>query len=115
MDQLALTLQPPAPRTGRQIRDRVLAELEQRRASYVNKARAFAVDFARRWGVVSINDVRNGCPPPADVPPAALGAVFKQRIWTVVSFTQANHPAAHARIVRVYKLKGENRGRKGHP
>lgn len=108
--QLALT--PPAPVTGKQIRDAVLDDLEKRRWAYITKARRFAADFARRWGVVSINDVRDGCPPPADVPPAALGAVFKERdVWVAVSFTLANHPAAHARVVRVYKLKGEHRGR----
>ena len=110
MEQLAFT--PPVPLTGRQIRDRILDDLEQRRWAYIKQAREFAVDFARRWGVVSINNVREGCPPPADVPPAALGAVFKERnVWQVVSFCLAEHPAAHARVVRVYKLKGENRGR----
>lgn len=110
MEQLAFS--PPAPITGRQIRDSVLDDLEKRRWAYIKRAREFAVDFARRWGVVSINNVREGCPPPADVPPAALGAVFKERnVWQVVSFCLAEHPAAHARVVRVYKLKGENRGR----
>lgn len=112
MEQLALTHTPSVPRTGRQIRDAVLADLEKRRWAYIEQARRYAVDFARRWGVVSINNVREGCPPPADVPPAALGAVFKERkVWQVVSFCLAEHPAAHARVVRVYKLKGEDRGR----
>jgi len=110
MDQLALT--PPVPITGRQIRDAVLDDLEMRRRAYIERARRYAVEHARRWGVVSINHVRAGCPPPADVPPAALGAVFRERnVWQVVSFCLAEHPAAHARVVRVYKLKGESRGR----
>jgi hypothetical protein len=40
--------------------------------------------------------------------PSVLGAVFKSKKFTPVGYTEATHKAAHARVVRVYKLTEEN-------
>jgi hypothetical protein len=36
--------------------------------------------------------------------PSVLGAVFRNRSFRRIGFTEASHPEAHARVVRVYAL-----------
>jgi hypothetical protein len=61
---------------------------------------------------VCINDIRAQLRLPAETHPSVLGAVFRSKKFTAVGFTEATHKAAHARVVRVYKLaEEENNGR----
>jgi hypothetical protein len=39
--------------------------------------------------------------------PSVLGAVFKTKQFEACGYTEATHPQAHARVIRVYKLKEE--------
>jgi hypothetical protein len=57
---------------------------------------------------VCINDIRAQLRLPAETHPSVLGAVFRSKKFTAVGFTEATHKAAHARVVRVYKLAEEN-------
>jgi hypothetical protein len=36
--------------------------------------------------------------------PSVLGSVFKKKQFQAIGFTEATHPKAHARVVRVYQL-----------
>jgi len=73
-------------------------------ASLIEACRLWALSFARRHGQVSINDVRRVCD--LDVlPPAAIGAIFRDKRFQQCGTTEAEHVAAHARIVRVYRAK----------
>jgi len=91
---------------GRRLRDNQLALFEIRQAEFLERCRALAIEVAKRQGTVSINDIRARISVPAGVHPSVLGSVFKNRSFSVVGFTEAKHPQAHARIVRVYALKG---------
>jgi hypothetical protein len=103
MTQLLLTVQTE-PKTGHQLRDAILEDLERRNRDWLERARKFAMDRACLRGEVSINDVRENVPMPADLHPNVLGAVFKGGSFKQVGWTTASHPKAHARAVRVYTL-----------
>lgn len=103
MTQLLLTVQS-TPKTGTQIRDAVLDDLERRNREWLAKARMFAADRAMMRGEVSINDVRENVPVPPDIHPNVLGAVFRTGDFKQIGWTTAAHPSAHARAIRVYTL-----------
>jgi hypothetical protein len=89
---------------GRQLRDSQLALFERRDTEFLAHCRTIAVEVALKTGTVSINDIRAQVRLPAHVHPSVLGSVFKSKRFQAVGFTEAAHKAAHARVVRVYKL-----------
>jgi hypothetical protein len=89
---------------GRVLRDSQLALFEQRDTEFLSHCRTIAVEVAQKVGTVSINDIRAQVRLPAHVHPSVLGSVFKSKRFQAVGFTEAAHKAAHARVVRVYKL-----------
>lgn len=91
---------------GRSLRDSQLALFEIRQAEFLESCRALAIEVCKRQGSVSINDIRARISVPPGVHPSVLGSVFKTKAFSVVGYTEAAHPQAHARIVRVYALKG---------
>ena len=99
------------PAIGRALRDNQLDLFELRDAEFLERCRALAVQIARHKGTVSINDIRDLVSAPPGVSPSVFGAVFKGRQWQVVGITQATHPQAHARLIRIYAIKqGEKNG-----
>ena len=90
---------------GQVLRDAQLALFERRDADFLSRCRQIATDIAKRPGQVSINDVRAAIQLPAELHPSVLGAVFRCKKFTAIGFTEATHKAAHARVVRIYKLK----------
>lgn len=90
---------------GRVMRDAQLALFQVRDNEFLTRCRALAVEICRRQGTVSINDIRAGIDLPAQLHPSVLGAVFRTRQFQAVGFTEASHPQAHARVVRVYALR----------
>jgi hypothetical protein len=90
---------------GQTIRDSQLNLFEKRDADFLARARALAVQICHAQGSVSINDIRQNLALPAEMHPSVLGAVFKGKQFKAVGFTEANHPQAHARIIRIYNLK----------
>jgi len=93
------------PSKGRELRDAALAKHETEKREWIDQARAFAIRIATNRGKVTINDVRNHITLPPGVHPNTWGAVLKCRELQPIGFDQAHHPAAHARLVRVYQLK----------
>lgn len=90
---------------GRIIRDAQLDLFEQRDADFLARCRAVAVEVCRQRGSASINDVRERVSLPAHLHPSVLGAVFRTKQFVKVGLVEANHPQAHARVVRVYQLQ----------
>lgn len=90
---------------GRARRDVQLALFNVKEGDFLNACRELAVQVAKRQGLVSINDIRKEIEVPPGVHPSVLGAVFKDKRFYVAGYTQAEHPGAHARIIRVYSLK----------
>lgn len=102
---------------GKKIRDAQLDFFELRDEEFLNQCRAIAVAHAQQFGTVSINDVRERIAVPKGTHPSVLGAVFKGKRFKAVGYTEANHPSAHARVIRVYQLNntlGERDGRETH-
>jgi hypothetical protein len=91
-------------KVGQIIRDAQLDLFEQRDADFLARCRTLAVEIAKTQGTVSINDIRAKVSIPAEMNPSVLGAVFKGKKFQACGFTEANHPQAHARVVRVYQL-----------
>ncbi len=92
---------------GRDLRDAGIARVSIGREEWIAKARSTAVAIAQRAGQVTINDVRKFIELPDDYHPNTWGAVLRGDAFEPIGFCQATHPSAHARVVRVYKLKEE--------
>jgi len=90
---------------GRDLRDAGIARMSIGREEWIAKARSTAVAIAQRAGQVTINDVRKFIELPDDYHPNTWGAVLRGDAFEPIGFCQATHPSAHARVVRVYKLK----------
>ena len=89
---------------GRKLRNSQLDFFEVRDEDFLAHCRSVAVAIAQQNGSVSINDVRERVVLPIGTHPSVFGAVFKARQFKPVGFIEATHPAAHARVVRVYTI-----------
>lgn len=91
---------------GQLLRDAGIARVSCGREDWIAYARAVAIGIAEGKGSVTINDVRELVELPDGFPPNAWGAVLRGDAFEPVGFCQATHPSAHARVARIYKLKG---------
>lgn len=90
---------------GRDLRDAGIAAVSIGREDWIAKARDMAIWIAKESGQVSINDVRQLIDLPDDFHHNTWGAVLRGDAFEPIGYCQATHPSAHARVVRVYKLK----------
>jgi hypothetical protein len=95
---------------GRTIKETQLGLFEVQHGELLERCRAAAIVYARRHGFVSINEVREAVTLPAGIHPSVLGAVFRCSLFRAIGYTEALHPAAHARVIRVYALKETSDG-----
>jgi hypothetical protein len=89
---------------GRALRDAQLDLFLHIDTEFLSTCRALAIAVCRRQGTVSINDIRAQVTLPAQMNPSVLGAVFKTKQFKAVGYTEATHPQAHARVIRIYQL-----------
>ena len=88
----------PVDREGR---DTALARLEAR-IDYLKRARnAAALLYKRLRRPISVDDVRAVVPPPEDIDPRVMGAIFHRNWWTPVGVTMVGKHA-HARSIRTF-------------
>jgi len=96
--------------------DNVLPLFEDAREDFLTKARSVAISIAKRdpKGICTIDMVRAECPPPPDVDPRVMGAVFQCRYdtdpWEKIGFVSSKRKACHGRPVSVFQLKGHGNG-----
>ena len=90
---------------GRAVKQVQLDIFEQRDHEFLERCRSLARLICRERGQVSINDVREFITVPSGVHPSVLGAVFRNKEFQRVGYTEAVHPQAHARVIRVYQLQ----------
>lgn len=90
--------------TGVQLRDEGIKKVKKNNEAWVEKARSTAKSLAIWKGCVSIDDVLEACPRPASVNPNATGAVFREKCWKKIGYTQSKNPSAHARVIGLYEL-----------
>lgn len=90
---------------GRDLRDAGIAAVSIGREDWIAKARDMAIWIAKQSGKVTINDVRQLIDLPDDFHHNTWGAVLRGDAFEPIGYCQATHPSAHARVVRIYKLK----------
>lgn len=93
---------------GRTLRDKGIERVTQKHNAWLDWARTLARNYANAYGTVTINEVRHLVHLPENAHPNIWGAVLRHSDFEPVGFCQATHPSAHARVVRVYKLKGQD-------
>lgn len=89
--------------TALQEKQRVMDLFEETRTEYLVRARKAAFDLWReKLKPLTIDDVREVCPPPANFDPRVMGAVFNKTYWVPVGFTTSNRRVAHGRAIRQF-------------
>ena len=81
------------------------AHFENHRMEWLAQARAVARRIARQNGTVTIDQVREFCPPPAGVDPRVMGAVMQPREFQMIRLTESRRKACHGRHIGVFKLR----------
>lgn len=76
------------------------------RASYIAAARRTAIELARGGRVITIEDVRRACPPPAGMDGRALGAVFRGSSWEPMGLQPGSRAESHNRPVMGFRYRG---------
>src|SRR5262245_46110632 len=83
----------------------VLPLFEQHRANWLEQARGVARQIGLQQYHVTIDDVRELCPPPRDVDGRVMGAVFTRKEWQRVGYQASTRGTCYHRPVTVFKLK----------
>lgn len=82
--------------------------LEQTRYEYLNVARDAARRLLETRQSITINDVREVCPPPSMIDPRVMGAVLRHRDFELTGeFVLSSRKACHARPIRRFRLVRE--------
>lgn len=91
---------------ARNYRDAALDLLEDTRESYVERAREAAIALASDGRDITIDDVREVCPPPDDVDPRVMGTVLRAPLFVKVGYATSSRKTCHARPIAVFRLRG---------
>lgn len=88
----------------------ILPLFEEHRADWLTQARETAVRIATHdpQRMCDIERVRRECPPPPEVNPNVMGAVFRGKKggqWDLVGYKKSKRKSSHGRRVGVYYLK----------
>jgi hypothetical protein len=73
---------------------------------WIAQARLAARRIAAEQGAVTINDVREICPPPTEADPRIMGSVFKTDAFVRVGFQVSSRRSCHGRMIGVFRLRG---------
>jgi len=82
-----------------------LEQFETYRLPYIERAREAARELLRQKDYITIDDVREVCPPPEDIDPRVMGAVFKQSEFESVGWTTSKRKVNHSRPIQRFRLK----------
>ncbi len=83
----------------------VSPRLNTHRQAWLARARQTARSIASRRGSVTIDEVRAVCPPPDDVDPRVMGAVFKRAEFELVDYIESRRKACHGRHIGIFRLR----------
>jgi len=72
---------------------------------WLEYARQVARALCERHGETHIDAVRDICPPPEDVDPRIMGAVFKGGEFELVRYTRSMRLTCHRRVIGIHRLK----------
>ena len=79
----------------------VMDLFESTREDYLAEARLAAESLANERGVITVNDVREVCPPPDGIDPRVMGAIFRSKAWEKVGYISSSR--AHMRPIAQFK------------
>ena len=78
---------------------------ETHRTSWLARARSIAYELAQERGQITIDDVRERLPPPSEVDPRVMGAVFSKKIFECIGYQKSIREECHRRPVRLFRLR----------
>lgn len=86
--------------------DEVMQSMEERRSAFLTMARKTAVKIAvsRLDRTVTVDDVRELCPPLEGLDPRLMGAIFRHKMFEPVGFENSTRRDCHYRPIRRFKL-----------
>lgn len=84
----------------------VLPLFEATRQHWLERARHTATYLCHKHGTATIDDVRDICPPPEDVDPRVMGAVFKRTEFECIGHRRSVRKTCHGRPIGVFRLRG---------
>lgn len=87
-----------------QFEQKVLPLFEASRADWLAAARRVALDHAKKHGQVTIDDVRNLCPPPDDIDPRVMGAVLAGKLFRKIGYQNSSRSDCHGRPIGVFAV-----------
>lgn len=90
---------------GRSERDRNLDLFEVAQPDYLTRARTLATQLCLRNGSCTIDDVRERLPPPPNVDPRVMGAVFTSKLFVKLGYVNSGRRECHARPIAKFGLR----------
>ena len=98
-------VQLPLP-TGSELKADAMNVLEKKYSTWLERARETATTLCKRHGSTDIEKVTTAMGDDDPVPhPNVKGAVFKGKEWEACGFKAAQHPEAHGRWIRTWRLR----------
>lgn len=92
-----------------------LALFEFHRAEYLDRARQAAVELYHQRGPITVNDVREVCPPPDGMDGRVMGAIFSTRQWRCVGYGKSDRRECHGRPVGRFEYTEHGPGGSTNP
>lgn len=84
---------------------------EIQRQAYLSHCRDIAERLYNLYGPLTIDQVREQCPPPQIFNAKVLGAVFNTEKWQKRGYEPTKIKSSHGRLVAIWELKPEYRKR----
>lgn len=86
-------------------KEMALDALEQTRVDYLWGARMYAAMLARTQEYVTVDDVRVFWPPPPNIDPRVMGAIFRTNDWEHGGYVNSTRATCHKRPIAQFRRK----------
>jgi hypothetical protein len=83
----------------------VMPRQESAHADWLAEARAYALRLGHDGRHLTVDDVRRHVPPPVNVDPRVMGAIFRTKDWEPLGFVLSARKLCHHRPVRVFRRR----------
>lgn len=74
-------------------------------SDWLAEARSIAERIGMTGKYVTVNMVRELLPPPEDVDPRIMGAIFKRKDWERVGYVSSGRSTCHNRPIAIFRLR----------
>ncbi len=86
-------------------KEAALEAFEEHRPDWLSRARAVATRVCLEQGFATVDDVRQSCPPPKDVDPRIMGAIFNHKAFRPTEPVNSSRAKCHKRPIKKFKLR----------